>query len=93
MWQYDVKVKIISQKGDCYLGHKVGDEWIFGMKSPAGLCNPAWNAIYPYIRILQFGGEYEYPVDSGVTRVCCPDPYTPIIFELSKLEDRKTEFP
>ena len=29
---YDVSVKVISQKGTCEAGHKIGDEWIINHK-------------------------------------------------------------
>jgi len=32
--RYDVSVKVISQKGHCTAGHKVGDEWTLKMKTP-----------------------------------------------------------
>ena len=36
---YQVKVKVISQKGTCSAGHKVGDEFIVGDTVPAGMCS------------------------------------------------------
>jgi len=33
---YKVRIKVISQKGSCEAGHKVGDEWLVGEKTPGG---------------------------------------------------------
>ena len=57
--RYDILVKVVSQKGTCICGHKVGDGWLFGKdrKSPAGLCNTALGAIWPLIRMLQGDGS------------------------------------
>ena len=33
-----VSVKVVSQQGRCTYGHKVGDEWVVGDKTPEGLC-------------------------------------------------------
>jgi len=81
----EVKVKVISQKGTCVFGHKEGDEWVVGFTSPAGLCMGALTALAPFIRTLQYGGEYDYPHGSGVCQLGCPDPYNPVIFELTKV--------
>ena len=64
----DVKVKVVFVKGTCLAGHKVGQEWIIGRRTCQGICNSAYNAIYPNIRLLQRGGDYEYPAGSGVIR-------------------------
>jgi uncharacterized repeat protein (TIGR04076 family) len=85
MERHDVKVKIVSQKGTCVLEHKEGDEWVFSATSPAGLCMAAFTALAPFIRTLQYGGEYEWPLGSGTLQLCCPDPFNPVIFEITKI--------
>ena len=32
-----VRIKVVSQKGTCEVGHKVGDEWVIDGKTPEGL--------------------------------------------------------
>jgi hypothetical protein len=56
---YDVKVRVISQRGDCGQGHKVGDEVVIksangSRHTPAGICLSAFNAFYPAVRTLAF---------------------------------------
>ena len=80
-----VKVEIVYLKGTCVYGHKMGDNWIVEYTTPAGICNAAYMALYPHIRVLQRGGSFEYPKDSGVTRIGCPDPWNLIVFELSPI--------
>ena len=79
----DVRVKVVYKRGTCVYGHKVGDEWIVGTTTPAGICNPAYMTLYPFLRVYQLGGKYEFPRGSGVARVCCPDAWNQVIFELS----------
>lgn len=81
-----VSVKVISQKGKCDQEHKVGDEWIVGMKTPAGICLAAYNSIYPYIRVLMFGGAYPWQEDPTTVQVTCTDPKNPVVFELRRLK-------
>ena len=48
MAEYDVIAKVLSQKGDCSAGHKVGDEFLIGHETPAGLCLWAYHMILPF---------------------------------------------
>ena len=95
---YNVRVKIIAKEGNCVFNHELGDEWIIGpntptsgVNTPLGICNGAYNSIYPFIRVLQFGGQYEWPAGSGTCQHCCPDPYNQIIFELTRIEESQRE--
>ena len=35
----EVIARVISQKGTCAAGHKVGDEFVIGEKTPPDLCS------------------------------------------------------
>ena len=87
----DVKVKVVYAKKPCPFGHKIGDEWIVGNTTPAGICNTAYAALYPHIRVLQKGGQAEYPWNSGVLRLGCPDIWKLLVFELSVISDTTRE--
>lgn len=89
----DVKVRVISQEGECLAGHQVGQEWIVGYNTPEGICNAAYAMLYPHIRVFQRGGQHEYPRGSGVLRLACPDGWSPVIFELSPLPETAHELP
>ena len=85
--EFDVAVKVISQKGTCGAGHKVGDEWVIGMKSPPeGICLPALNALYPTLQVMRFGGVFPRSPDPDIARhEACPDPNNPVVFELRRI--------
>ena len=82
--RYEVVVKVVSQKGKCVYGHKVGDEWTIQRVTPGGICLGAFNSFYPFSRVLTFGGGFPYEKNPGVTRVACPDPNNPVVFELRR---------
>ena len=82
---YDVKVKVISQKGTCGAKHKVGDEWVITSKTPGGICLSAFNALYPNIRLMMFGGTLPWGNDKDVTTVACPDAANPVVFEVRRV--------
>ena len=85
----DVSIKVISQKGVCHAGHKVGDEWILSgedNKTPAGICLAAFACLYPSARVLMFCGSFFHSDDPDAVTVACPDGKNPLIFELRRLK-------
>ena len=82
-----VRVKVISQKGSCEAGHKVGDEWLVGEKAPEGMCIFALASLFPFMPPLMFGGAFPWEKDPDKTTVACPDGENPVIFEISRLRD------
>jgi len=81
---YDVIVRVISQKGTCAAGHKVGDEFVIGQKTPPAFCSWAFHTLFPFAQVLQFGGSFPWEDDPNRATVACPDPGNPVVFELSR---------
>ena len=81
---YDVIARVISQKGTCAAGHKVGDEFVIGQKTPPAFCSWAFYTLFPFAQVLQFGGAVPWEDDRNRTTVACPDPGNPVVFELSR---------
>jgi len=82
---YQVVVKVVSQKGTCSAGHKVGDEWVIGSKTPEGICLAAFHTIYPVVFLLITGAPLTWRPDPNVTVEACPDVANPVVFELRRL--------
>ena len=81
---YQVTACVVSQKGICEVGHKVGDEIVIEQCTPTGMCSWAFYAIFPFAEVLQFGGKFPWEEDQNKTTVACPDPMNPVIFELRR---------
>jgi uncharacterized repeat protein (TIGR04076 family) len=77
----DIIAKVISQKGHCEAGHKVGDEFVIGQTTTAGMCSWAFYTLFPFAEVLQFGGSFPWE-QPGKAVVACPDPANPVVFEL-----------
>jgi uncharacterized repeat protein (TIGR04076 family) len=77
--------RVISQKGTCEAGHKVGDEFTIGQKTPSGICSWAYYTLFPFAEVLEFGGVFPWEADLNKATVACPDPTNPVIFELRKV--------
>ena len=84
---FPVRVKVIRvEKSPCAFGHKVGDSWIFkGGKTVAGICGAAYAVIFPYWRVLRFGGEFTWEKNKDKAHICCPDPESCVVFELTRI--------
>jgi len=56
---YPVIIELIEAKDAscCRFGYKVGDSWEVSVWESAGLCGLAYNAFFPFISMLQTGGE------------------------------------
>jgi len=82
---YEVLATVISQKGRCEAGHKVGDTFTIADKTPPGMCTWAFFALFPAVSAMQFGGSFPWEEDKDKTTVACPDPTNPVVFELKRL--------
>jgi uncharacterized repeat protein (TIGR04076 family) len=82
---YEVSVRVISQKGTCEAGHKVGDEFRVVDKTPAGICPWAFYSLFPFLSALAFGGSFPWEKDKDTATVACPDPTNPVVFELRRI--------
>ncbi|MFC1874997.1 TIGR04076 family protein [Chloroflexota bacterium] len=79
---YQVIARVISQKGACEAEHKVGDEFVIGQSTPLGMCSWAFQTLFPFAEVLQFGGSFPWEKDPDKATVACPDPDNPVVFEL-----------
>jgi len=83
-----VRIKVISQKGTCEAGHKVGDQWLVGEKTPEDMCVFAFSSLLPCITPLMFGGAFPWEKDPDKTTAACPDSENPVVFELRRVRDQ-----
>jgi len=84
---YNIKIKVISQKGTCGAGHKVGDEWIMPPgKTPEGICLSAFAVLYPSIRTITYGGSFPWEADKDTWTGCCSDAANPVVFEVKRVK-------
>ena len=80
----EVVVRVISQKGSCSAGHKVGDEFILSGYVPEGMCAWAFYTLFPFASALMFGGKFPWEKNPDKSIVACPDPANPVVFEIER---------
>ena len=83
--RYDIRIKVVSQKGFCARGHVVGDEFMLSQTTPEGLCPSAFNSLFPFAQTLRFGGSFPWEKNPDLTEIACPDAKNPVTFELYRL--------
>ena len=80
-----VKAKVISQKGSCGIGHKVGDEIIFTEEGVKGkICIHALYSFLPKVFAMMYDSQFPWLDDPDVSTSACPDAYNPVVFEISR---------
>jgi uncharacterized repeat protein (TIGR04076 family) len=83
----NVKVIKILEKGECPIGLKVGDEFVFEHLPPPSFCHWAFHSLLPFITTIRFGGNIPWEKKEGTCRLCCPDPENPVVFEIKRVEE------
>ena len=76
---------IKSIKGRCSYGHKVGDTFELSMHNISGLCGLLAHDIYPWILVLQLGGDYPWG-NKDVVNLECMDRYNALAIELRRVD-------
>jgi uncharacterized repeat protein (TIGR04076 family) len=79
-----VLITVYKQKGKCAAKHKKGQKFIYKGTLPK-ICPSAWNSIYPYVRVLSFGGNLPWEKE-GEAYIACPDHKNPVVFKLTRIE-------
>ena len=67
-----MNAEIISVKGECSAGHRVGDKLKIGCWDTGGLCGFFYHDIFPSLSVIQFGGKYPWNSSNELT-LECPD--------------------
>jgi uncharacterized repeat protein (TIGR04076 family) len=72
--------KIVEVKGECSAGHHVGEEFdltLFSEDAKAyrtpHVCAFLYDAIFPYLTVLQFGGTFPWEKNKDKFLASCPD--------------------
>ena len=75
---------VLSTKGPCNMGHKVGDRFELSATNPNGLCGFFFHDIFPKICVMQFGGRFPWQTDENVLVVECADRAGAVQLELRR---------
>jgi len=83
-----VSAKVISQKGHCDQGHKVGDTVRFTEAGVEGkICIHALYSMMPAVFALLFDARFPWLSDGTAKTHACPDAYNPVVFEITQIRE------
>ena len=83
-----IEVVDVLEGGTCPHGLAPGRRWMVDSGVvPEGMCGSGYHAIFPYLTTLRFGGDLPWESEHGVSRIACPDPENPVVFEMRVQED------
>lgn len=84
-----IVVEVKRIKGECLLGHRVGDRWIVeDAITPEGLCMHAFYVIYPWIQVMRMGGRIFWE-KNGEIEIPCIDEENLVVFSLRRIYDEE----
>ena len=85
---YKIVAKVISQKGTCGFGHKVGDTVVFDGETVEGrVCFSALYSFLPKVFAMRYGANFPWLDDKDVATHACPDAYNPVVFEIRRVRE------
>lgn len=88
---YKLIGKIIDIRGECHAGHKVGEEvdlTIFDEDKPIKgikLCPFFLDKLFPYLCVMQFGGQFPWQADQNVFIDSCPDDENRVTIRIERI--------
>ena len=82
---YRIVGTIKSVKGNCGAGHKVGDQFELSMHNTAGLCGVFYHDLFPWLLMMQLGGDYPWAQDKDVVTFPCMDSWNEVVIELKRI--------
>ncbi len=83
-----VQAKVISVKGTCGLGHKVGDIVTFTETGVEGkICIHALYSMMPAVFAMLYDVEFPWLENKDVKTHPCTDAAFPVVFEIAKVRE------
>lgn len=78
-----LNAEILSVKGNCSAGHRVGDSFRISCWDTGGLCGFFFHDIFPSLNVMQFNGQYPWgAADEMVLE--CPDRENAVTIRIRK---------
>lgn len=80
-----VTAKVLSIKGTCEQGHKVGDVTTFTESGVQGrICIHALYSMIPAVFAMMFESKFPWLKDPDTKTHACPDAANPVVFEITR---------
>jgi len=86
---YKIIAKVVSRKGTCEFGHKIGDEVVFDGETIQGrICMSALYSFLPKVYAMRYGAAFPWLKENkDVATHACPDAFNPVVFEICRVRE------
>ena len=89
-----VEVTVISRKGKCAFGHRVGDKVVFDGRSVKGdICYSALTVLLPKVFAMRYDASFPWTQDKHIIFNACPDGENPVVFEIRRIPKKSVAKP
>ena len=84
----EIRAKVMSVKGTCGLGHKVGDVVKFTEAGVEGkVCIHALYSMLPAVFAMMYEARFPWLEDPEKKTHACPDAANPVVFEIARIRE------
>ena len=83
MADYDIRCEVVEVINDEFDCAQVGETFIIGKRTPAGMCARAFATIYPAALAMRFSEKMAWEHADGYLDVTCPD--RAVVFRISRI--------
>lgn len=82
----EIQAKVISVKGTCGNGHKVGDVVRFtGTKVEGNICIHALYSMLPKVFAMMYNAQFPWLKNPDIAAHPCTDAENPVVFEIKRI--------
>ena len=84
-----IQLKVISQKGHCDAGQKVGDVVTITESGVEGkVCIHALYSVLPKVFAMMYEAKFPWLENPDISTHACPDAYNPVVFEVIRIREK-----
>ena len=87
---FEIEVTVISTRGNCTFGHKIGDKIYFDGRTIKGdICYDALLSLSCRLYAMRYGVNYSWAENKNVITAACPDSKNPVVFQIKRITNPK----
>jgi uncharacterized repeat protein (TIGR04076 family) len=80
-----IQATVISIKGNCSAGHKIGDNFEINCYKAGNLCGFFYHNIFPNLQTYEYGGKMPWWQGESLI-LSCPDPHNLLTIKIERKE-------
>ena len=82
---HKIKCEVVRILADKFKCSKVGDSFVLGPRTPAGMCARAFAAVYPASLAMRFAEKISWESEDGSMEITCPE--QDVVYRLTRMKE------